>query len=142
MFQNYYLFNKGIYNKGPSVQLKFKFQKKLNLCEDGKIVIPFSFHRQFQARKRIEAVIANFNAELPCLKFHKVKTNEVRRSKFTNGIFFVDPDFTDGNCWGALGKNEGFKKPGINVKKLASKNTWQLIRTMMEMIQNRITNFN
>ena len=107
----------------------FLFKTGLKPFLDGKIIIPFSFHRQFQARKRIEALIENFNSDLSCIKFQKVKTNEVRRSKFKNGIFFVDPDFTDGNCWAALGKHEGFKKSEINVKKLASKNTWQLIRT-------------
>ena len=75
---------------------------------EGKVIIPFAFHRQFSARRKVETILARMNSDFTCVEFVKVKANELRRTQFRNGIFIMNGKQLEKQCWSTVGIAEGF----------------------------------
>ena len=74
---------------------------------DNKIVIPFSFHKNYPDDFKAAAMTAyeNLNKDLGCIKLKYIESD---LAKYINGVFIVYEDVSGTGCYSALGKSPGY----------------------------------
>ena len=74
---------------------------------DNKIVVPYSFHKNYPDDYKAAAIAAyeRMNSDLGCIKLKYVDKN---LSQYMHGIFIIFEDVSGTGCYSALGRSPGF----------------------------------
>merc|ERR1712048_41639 len=109
-------------------------QRKMWHAEDtdGKIAIPFSFHRSFPEndQEKVIKAMKRLNDDLGCLKTIYVPKEDLldaTRNPWKNGIFFVWGSIGWSSCWSYVGLAPGYSGSWITMADHGAPDSWQFI---------------
>ena len=100
-------------------------------AEDGKIVVPYTFHANFPWREEVNAAISEMNDDLGCIKIVHVPEEQVSMNgaPFTFGIVVAFEDVTGSGCYSAIGIAPGFigRSPVNSITEFNVPSVWQVL---------------
>ena len=94
--------------------------------DDGRIAVPFSFHKNFPKKYQFKQWLENMSADLGCLQLVYVPEAELLTTQYKYGILITNTDDTPDDSWckSTFGIVPGYTSSNGAVTNFGAKSTW------------------
>jgi len=94
--------------------------------DDGRIAVPYSFHKHFAKKFQFKKWLDNMSADLGCVQLVYVPEEELLTTKYNYGILITNTDYLPDDSWckSTFGIVPGYTSGNGAVSQYGVKSTW------------------